>query len=305
MAHRNLGPPMKRVAVTLDLHRGDRADDIVIGCEALRARGIEATIFVPSAILEDPGYRAACRAIDAGGHEPASHSHDHDAREMNALMHGARGDLDFLARSKAVHEDFFGRAVTAFRSPCWCRLGPTAIEMLAGLGYRVDSSATPQRLGLLSSTPFDDVWTFAPRTPFELAPGLLEIPTSCFLIPAGAPSFMILRRTASRMLFKGLAAEAKLFARVLTLQFHASFFNPHSLKRAATPKPLALADFIPQRAGGLAFKHRLRSGDPRLATAIAADILGAVDPSHCAGLSTIAEEIARGAEGTRAHQPGW
>jgi peptidoglycan/xylan/chitin deacetylase (PgdA/CDA1 family) len=284
---------MNRVAVTLDLHRGDRADDIVLACQALRARGITATVFVPSAILEDPGYRAACGAIVAAGHEPASHSHDHDAREMNALMHGGRGDLDFLARSKAIHEDCFGRAVTAFRTPCWCGLGPAAIGMLAGLGYRVDSSATPQRLGLLSSTPFDDVWTFAPRAPFQLAPGLLEIPTSCFLIPAGAPSFMILRRTGSRVLFRWLTAEAKLFTRVLTLQFHVSFFNPHSPKRAAPRKPLALADFVPQRSGGLAFKHRLRSGDPRLASAIATDILDALDPSRCMGLSAIAEEIVR------------
>lgn len=282
---------MTFVAITIDLHQGDDPGDIGLACEVLQERGIQATFFVPSAMLEDARYRTACRAILRTGHEPASHSHDHDFVEMRALMSGSANELGFLARSKAIHEDYFGREATAFRSPCWCHLGPPAVEMLAELGYRVDSSATPQRLGILSSTPFDNVWTLAPRRPWELAPGLLEVPTSCFLVPAGAPTFMVLRRRGSRLLLRLLAWEAGAFSRPLTVQFHVGFLNPSSVRHRRPSEPLSVRDFIPRRSGGLGFKHRLRSSDMGAMAEIAAGILDAVDPSRCLALSTIAAHV--------------
>jgi hypothetical protein len=73
-------------------------------------------------------------------------------------------------------------------------VGAGAFDELARLGYTVDSSATPQRPGILSSFPGDSPYLWARRSPHFVPPTLLEVPTSCALIPLAAPSFQTLRR---------------------------------------------------------------------------------------------------------------
>ena len=64
-----------RTAVTVDLHSTDDPEDIRAACEALRARGIRASFFVPSKVLRRASYRDAAREIVRNGHEAAAHSH--------------------------------------------------------------------------------------------------------------------------------------------------------------------------------------------------------------------------------------
>ncbi|OFV84161.1 MAG: hypothetical protein A2W26_06295 [Acidobacteria bacterium RBG_16_64_8] len=275
-------------AVTLDLHEGDDPVDIRLALASLAERRVRATVFVPTAMLEESRYRAAVREIASNGHEPASHSHRHDFNEIQALISGRPDDLAFLAQSQVMHEDFFGASPTAFRSPCWCHLGRAAIDALTELGYVADSSATPQRLGVFSSTPFENVWTFSLRRLYYLSPTLLEVPTSTLLVPGGSPSFTILRRQASRILVATLASEVRMFpARVLALQFHANAFNPASTRYHRSRKPLTLRSFLPSRFGGFEFKHHLRSDDSAALAALTGSILNSLERFACLTMTQI------------------
>ncbi|MGH8262703.1 MAG: polysaccharide deacetylase family protein, partial [Steroidobacteraceae bacterium] len=180
-------------AITIDVHAGADPSDIESAGDWLSERGICATFFTVSCIFEEPGSAAAIRRLIAQGHEVASHCHNHDWREVRALIDGGERDLRFIRESKSRFEDCFGTSPVAFRSPRWCVVGRAAQDALVNCGYRVDSSATPQRPAILSSMPYERTWMRSPRHPYFLADGLLEIPTSCLLIPAGAPSVAILR----------------------------------------------------------------------------------------------------------------
>lgn len=255
-------PPGCPVALTVDVHEEDRPADVSRAAGWLHEQGIPATFFVPSALFAHPDFRAHIVALPALGFEIASHGHQHDYTEMRALMRGHGADLDFLRRSHALYQDTFGRAPVSFRSPAWCPLGRAAIQTLVHLGYRVDSSATPQRLPIFSSTPYANTWLFARRGLHELAPGLLEVPTSCLFLPAASPAFLTLRRRAASAFLRLLLWEAQRWReRVPCVQLHASDFVPD----APPPPPeetLGLGSFLPRRDGGLRFKVFLRERDP-------------------------------------------
>jgi hypothetical protein len=283
--------PRLPVAVTLDVHAGDVPDEIVHSAEWLHTRGIAATYFIPSSLLADRAYMSALRLLPHVGHEVASHTHEHSVEEADALGAETRAGLDFLATSRDRHADFFGVAPRAFRSPGWCVLGPAALDVLEELGYVADSSATPQRLSMLSSRPYHAAWTFSARRPYRLRPNLLEVPTSTALVPAGSPTFLIFRRTLSTAFVRGLALEARLDgARPVVLQFHAGDFNPRA--RQAPPwGPLSPADFVLRRQGGFGFKHRLKSMDRRQIAATTEAVVRVVEEGRFDTLSTIALEI--------------
>lgn len=284
-----------KVAITLDLHHGDEPDDILLACEFLAGRGVPATFFIPSALLETREYAAVLRRIPSYGHEAASHTHLHDGREMAALVGGSGADLDFLEHSRGVHEDAFGERPVSFRSPAWCFLGPAAIERLSELGYRVDSSATPQRLGIFSSAPFGNVWTYSPRRPYPLTDTLLEVPTSSFLVPAANPTFATLRRRGSLALVGLLAAEARWRgSRVLNLQFHPGDFAERArgpVPRLPWPSP---SDFLLRAQGGFRFRYYVRCLDPARAGQRTRAIFDLLGPAEFVSLAGVAEELTVG-----------
>ena len=220
------------IALTVDVHAEDRPADISRAAAWLGEHGIPATFFVPSALFEDARFRPHVIRLPSLGFEVGSHGHDHDFAEIRALMRGTAADLEFLRRSHVLYQDTFGGSPISFRSPAWCPLGPRAIAALVELGYRVDSSATPQRLPILSSTPYANTWLFARRTPYELAPGLLEVPTSCLLLPAASPTWLTLRRRAALAFLRLLLWEARRRAdRVPCVQLHVS--DSRARRRAA------------------------------------------------------------------------
>ena len=187
---------MMPIVLTVDVHAEDRPADVSRAACWLYEHGLQATFFVPSALFEDAGFHHHLVRLPSLGFEVGSHGHQHDFAEIRALMRGRAADLGFLHRSHALYQETFSDAPVSFRSPAWCPLGPAAIDMLVALGYRVDSSATPQRLPILSSTPYANTWIGARRGIHDLAPGLLEVPTSCLLLPAASPAFLTLRRRA-------------------------------------------------------------------------------------------------------------
>ncbi len=258
------------LALTVDVHAEDRPAQVGRAAGWLHEQGIPATFFIPSALFEHPDFRPQIIALPALGFEVASHGHQHDYTEIRALMRGCGADLDFLRRSHGLYQDTFGCAPISFRSPAWCPLGRDAIRALVDLGYRVDSSSTPQRLPIFSSTPYANTWLLARRGPHELAPGLLEVPTSCLLLPAASPTFLTLRRRAALAFLRLLLWEARRWRdRVPCVQLHVSDFVPDSAPPPPPPEEtLGLGSFLPRRDGGLRFKVFLRERDPRRVDAI-------------------------------------
>ena len=261
------------IALTVDVHAEDRPADISRSAAWLGEHGVPTTFFVPSALFEDASFRPHIVSLPSLGFEVGSHGHQHDYVEIHALMRGAGADLDFMRRSHALYRETFGSAPISFRSPAWCPLGPNAIAALVELGYRVDSSATPQRLPIFSSTPYANTWFFAHRTLYELAPGLLEVPTSCLLLPAASPTWLTLRRRAALAFLRLLLWAARRRPDcVPCVQLHVSDFVPD----AAPPSPeetLGLRSFLLRRDGGLRFKVFLRERDPERVYAITLAII--------------------------------
>jgi hypothetical protein len=280
------------IAITVDVHAEDRSADIGRAAAWLGEHNMPATFFVPSALFEDARFRPHVIRLPSLGFEVASHGHDHDYVEIRALIRDGGTALDFLRRSRALYQDTFGRAPISFRSPAWCPLGSGAVAELVELGYRVDSSATPQRLPIFSSTPYANTWLFARRAPYELVPGLLEVPTSCLLLPAASPTWLTLRCRAASAFLRLLLWEARRRAdRVLCVQFHVSDFVPD----AAPPSPeetLGLRSFLLRRDGGLRFKVCLRERNPERIYATASAIIGTLRSEPRAELVTL-RELAR------------
>lgn len=261
-------------AVTVDIHAGDRAEDIQIAAQLLAAEGIRATFFVPASVFhESEATRVALRELPRLGHEVGSHGYEHDWPEIDALVRGrTQSELSFLARAHAEFANFYGRPPKAFRSPVWCRLGDAALDELNQLEYEVDSSATPQRVQLLTSRPFCRGWMSAPRSPFLIRPGILEIPTSAAVLQAGSTTFRLLRSALSPFFVRLLLAEAELFpARVIVLQFDSRDLNRN--REQLRPRNAELADYWPRRYGGFAFRRHLLEHDPAATAATAWTVL--------------------------------
>lgn len=245
------------VAVTVDLHLWDEPFDISFSAEWLANAGIKATYFIMSQMFLDSRHKKHLRRITEFGHEVGSHSHKHDPKEASAIIRGQKNELKFLEKSKKIYEDFYGTSPQSFRSPCWCKLGSTALDELQRLGYSVDSSVTPQRLSITGSYPYESSWFFSSRQMRFLRPGLLEIPTSAFLIPASSTAFRILRNQSFQFT-KTLLWEAKNFVnRVVTVELHPEDFNPNTKRRWGWDgiKP---NDFLLRKIGGLGFRHYLQ-----------------------------------------------
>lgn len=262
-ANNSTPPASFPIALTVDIHEEDRPADVSLAAHWLCEHGIRATFFVPSALFSHPGFRPHIALLPSLGHEVGSHGHQHDFPEIRALMRGTATELDFLRRSHALYAETLACAPVSFRSPAWCPLGPAAIAMLITLGYRVDSSATPQRLPIFSSTPYANTWVFSRRSVFELAPGLLEAPTTSFLLPAASPTFLTLRRPAALIFLRFLLWEAhRLTGRLPCVQFHVGDFAPDAAP-LLPDENLGLGSFLPRPDGGLRFKVFLRERDPR------------------------------------------
>jgi hypothetical protein len=248
----------ERVAVvTIDVHDSDRADDIRIAAHVLAEGGVRATFFIPGAVLDrSHPFAGALRELPRLGHEAGTHAHEHDLREVEALARARSvSELPFLETARARFEDFYGFMPRAFRSPIWCRPNDLAFDELAHLGYEVDSSATPQRMPVLSSRPFSRGWLFTARSPYFLRSGLLEVPTTTAIVPAGSMTFRFLRKRLSLLFLRLLLAEANRCSRVLVLQFHSLDLNARA--EHDIPEPWRLSDYVLKRHGGFGFRKHL------------------------------------------------
>jgi peptidoglycan/xylan/chitin deacetylase (PgdA/CDA1 family) len=111
---------MMQVALTIDLHAGDRPEHIDRCNDWLRAREIPATFLVPTAMLEQESFRGPIARLRNWRHDVGTHAHTHSDEEKAGLQWGTVADLDFLRVSQEAYEVFFSRPPRSFRSPTWC-----------------------------------------------------------------------------------------------------------------------------------------------------------------------------------------
>lgn len=139
--------------------------------------GVHGTFFILGWVAER--FPALVREIAARGHETACHSYWH--RLVYSLT--PQEFREDTGRAKRLIEDAAGQAVTGYRAPsfsitrqsCW------ALEILAELGFRYDSSVFPIEHDIYGVPD-------APRGPFEIATAagpIIEYPMSTFRFGGG------------------------------------------------------------------------------------------------------------------------
>jgi polysaccharide deacetylase family protein (PEP-CTERM system associated) len=190
--------------------------------EQLASRGISATFFIVGQIAEhNPGL---IRAIHTAGHEVASHSWDHQ-RVHNFTPAAFREDV---RRSKDALEQVTGATVVGFRAPTFSVMRQTAwaLDMLAELGMRYDSSIYPVRHDRYGVPD-------APRWPFWAkgrTHALLELPPATWRVlganlPVGGGGYfrlfppVLMRRGIAQTMRRGRPP-------VVMLYFHPWEFDP-------------------------------------------------------------------------------
>jgi polysaccharide deacetylase family protein (PEP-CTERM system associated) len=133
----------------------------------LDKHGARATFFTLGWVAER--YPALVRSIVAGGHELASHGYGH----LRASDQTPEQFAEDIGRAKNILEDIGGVAVVGYRAPSFSISDQNlwAFDVIAEAGYEYSSSVYPvqhDHYGMPN----------APRFPYRLKNGLLEIPVT-------------------------------------------------------------------------------------------------------------------------------
>ncbi len=123
------------------------------------------------------------------GHEVGCHGYHH-GKENGFDVLSSKNQFLHLTKAKKIIEDIVGE-IEAFRAPA-LRIGNNTVKILEKLGFKTDSSISPQRFdGPLTFGSFRKLrWLTAPRHPYRLDYGnpfiagksnVLEVPLSSML----------------------------------------------------------------------------------------------------------------------------
>lgn len=271
--------------VTLDVHEHPNLHSVLLtSAEYFSRGGQRVTYFVPAGFVAgDPGLPRVLRELRAHGHSVGCHGLNHTpAEDLRRLS--PRQEFSLLSQATRMLEDALGGPVTSFRAPVF-RLSNRTLPILAELGYRADLSVTPQRLSLLSSSPWCFQWMRAPRAPYRphrRSPfkrgdvNLLEIPTSCLLLPFAHATMTGVRSKGMSAMTRALVWEALRFERVLVLLLHPESIAGEDFYWGR--RKLRWSDFIPRRNGGLGLRYHFGDIPPeqsqRLSKELAAGLCG-------------------------------
>ena len=230
--------------------------------DRIRAR---ATFFFPAEAARL--LAAEVREPAAAGHEIGCHGLTHRRGELYDRL-SPDDQRDRLARATAELEAVVGRDIRSFRAPAF-RLSGATLRALDELGYDADLSMNSQRLGLLSSDPWNFSWMVAPRLPYHpdglrpWRPGRLriwEIPLSCVLLPFMSTTMLVAGLGPMRLFFRVLLAEARVSAKPVVYMTH-----PEELvadRPRPDARPFRWRSLLPGEYG-FEFRHALVERDPR------------------------------------------
>jgi peptidoglycan/xylan/chitin deacetylase (PgdA/CDA1 family) len=273
--------------ITLDVHEHPKLDAVLRESgEVFAGEGVPVTYFVPSGFLiKRPGLSQVLRGLTALGHSIGCHGLNHTPDEdLRGLSHGE--EFALLSKATRILEDALGKPVTSFRAPVF-RLSKRTPRLLSELGYRADLSVTPQRLSLLSSTPWCFQWLWAPRAPYHphrKSPyrrgdvDLIEIPTSCVLLPFAHATMTGIRSRGMSAMLEILAWEARRFDRVLVLLLHPESITGEDFYW--DERKLRWSDFIPWSNGGLSLRYHFGDIPPEKSRGLSEELLARVRARH-------------------------
>jgi polysaccharide deacetylase family protein (PEP-CTERM system associated) len=177
-------------------------------CAVLDECGVKATFFVQGRVAET--FPRLLRDMLADGHEIQSHGYSH--RPLYGMDRPAlRTELEYACKTV---EDACGVRVTAFRAPDFSILRENlwALEVLAELGFEVDSSIFPIRTHRYGITG----WESGPHR-VRLANGaeLLEVPVAVWKVGplklpvAGGGYFRLLPQRLLERALRGILAQKR------------------------------------------------------------------------------------------------
>ena len=233
-----------------------------------------ATLFFPAEAARL--LKAEVRELASAGHEIGCHGLTHRSGELYDRL-GADDQMDRLRRATAELEDVVGGPVRAFRAPAF-RISAATFRALDELGYDADLSINSQRLGLLSSDPWNFAWLIAPRTPYHpdgystWRSGRLrlwEIPLSCFILPFMSKTLMIFGLAMMHWFFRGLLAESSVTRKPIVFMTHPEelLADLNTLPR----QPFRWRHLLPSEYG-FEFRHALLERDPRAVVRMSRDL---------------------------------
>ena len=214
--------------------------------------GVKGTFFVQGKVAE--AFPRLVAELVGEGHEVQSHGYSH--RPLFAMSE--RALRDELERSRQTVEDAAGVAVNAFRAQDFSIISTNlwALEILADVGFEIDSSIFPMRMRRYGIAG----WDAAPQR-LELPSGrtILEVPVAVWVkahwkVPvAGGGYFRLLPR---RVLERGLS-DIVASGRPAVVYTHPYEFNDAELEdyRSAAPRSVLLA----QRLGRRSLVDRVRA----------------------------------------------
>ena len=241
--------------LTVDLHNSDDPKDIYRCGEYLLKHNIPVLFFIPTELCLIEKFKQPLEFLKYSNFDLGTHAHKHNREEMNIISNPLENPKTLLTNSKKVFEDFFNSQPLYFRSPAWCKISNKTIESLDVLGYKVDCSYTPQRIGLFSSSPFKSPYLFSKRKPFYLTKNLLEIPTSCLIVPLAEPTYRSLNGWIASILLLALKMEGA----VINIQTHPADFSKMSKHRGHFS--FNLKSFFPYKDSGVMFRHFLKTNN--------------------------------------------
>lgn len=167
--------------------------------QLLERLGARATFFTTGPVTER--FPRLVREIGGLGHELALHGPRH---VMAYRLPRAEFQTE-IARGRAALQDASGQSVIGYRAPSWSIRAQNRVFLddLAAAGFRYDSSIFPV------SNPWYGV-TAAPRAPYVLRSGLVEIPPSTaglgpLVIPFSGGTYL---RALPKVLLRSLAKRA-------------------------------------------------------------------------------------------------
>jgi polysaccharide deacetylase family protein (PEP-CTERM system associated) len=219
--------------------------------EVLDECGVKGTFFVQGRVAET--FPKLPELLVAEGHEVQSHGYSH--RPLFAM---SRAELrDELERARATVEDASGTSVTAFRAQDFSILRENlwALDVLADVGFEVDSSIFPMRAGRYGIP----AWPVGPHFLSTANGGrILEVPVAIWArgswrFPvAGGGYFRLLPR---RFLERGLRSIVA-SGRPAVVYCHPYEFSPNELSdyRGQVSRRLRLS----QNLGRAGFAGRIR-----------------------------------------------
>jgi polysaccharide deacetylase len=230
--------------------------------------GERVTYFVPAGLVcEDRRLAGTLRGLKKLGHSVGCHGLDHSPAQDLARLNSSR-EMALLREATRILEDATGNAITCFRAPNF-RLSNRTLPFLAELGYKADSSVTPQRIPILSSCPWCFGWICAPASPYHPSfqspfrrgdVPLLEIPTSCLLVPLAHGTIANLDPCIVGVLLRTLTFLAQRFETVIVPMLHPESVVGKDLW-STRPAP-RWKDFIPLRYGGMNCRYYFAQRDP-------------------------------------------